>query len=282
MTLIPLWLVVNPASGSNSEAAVAQLTAALAEGGQAPSRVLRLPDDALPTRAQLEAANVATLAIFTGDGTVNAQVALLHGWQGAVLVLPGGTQNLLAKALHGDVDAATIARRLATGQSRRIQRTGVETSAGQALVEVLAGPAATWADVREGVRDLDLGTIASALGEAVRRTAGGARVTLEDPARGKPEGYRAVRIDAEQGTLTFDGYDAEDLGDLAAHGVSMLVRRDFRQGPHEKLGSAERLVCASAEPIVLMIDGERRDGHPREEFRCVTIPVEFLATGEMA
>lgn len=278
MTTIPLWLVVNPASGSNSEAAVAALTAALAEGGHAPTRVLRLPADELPTRAALEAANVATLAIFTGDGTVNAQVALLHGWEGAVLVLPGGTQNLLAKALHGDADAPTIAARLGRGELRRTRRSAVKTSAGDALVEVLAGPGATWADVREGVRDMDLSSIASALGEAVRSTAGGAAVSVSEPPLGKPEGYRAVRMDADDGTLTLDGYDAQDWADLAAHGVSMLVKRDFRQGPHEELGQADAVVCTSREPIALMIDGERRDGATQEEFRCITLPVEFLAS----
>ncbi|MET3472465.1 diacylglycerol kinase family enzyme [Novosphingobium sp. 1529] len=278
MTTIPLWLIVNPASGSNSEAAVAALTAALAEGGHAPSRVLRIPADDLPTRATLEAANVATLAIFTGDGTVNAQVARLHGWSGQVLILPGGTQNLLAKSLHGDVDAPTIAARLGRGELHAMRRHAVETSAGHALVEVLAGPGATWADVREGVRDMDLSSIASALGEAVRSTAGGAAVRVEEPALGKPEGYRAVRIDADDGTLTLDGYDAQDWADLAAHGVSMLVKRDFRQGPHEELGQAEAVTCASDEPIALMIDGERRDGAQRETFRCVTLPVEFLAS----
>jgi diacylglycerol kinase family enzyme len=244
--------------------------------------VLRLPADTLPTRATLEAANVATLAIFTGDGTVNAQVAQLHGWSGAVLVLPGGTQNLLAKALHGDVDAPTIAARLGRGELRRSRRPAVETSTGHALVEVLAGPGATWADVREGVRDMDLSTIASALGEAVRSTAGGASVSVSEPSLGKPEGYRAVRIDADDGTLTLDGYDAQDWADLAAHGVSMLVKRDFRQGPHEELGQADAVVCTSAEPIALMIDGERRDGTVRETFRCVTLPVEFLASDTAA
>lgn len=278
MSTIPLWLVVNPASGSNSEAAVAALTAALAEDGHAPARVLRLPADQLPTRAALEAANVATLAIFTGDGTVNAQVALLHGWSGAVLVLPGGTQNLLAKALHGDVDAPTIATRLGRGALQRVRRSAVQTSAGDALVEVLAGPGATWADVREGVRDMDLSSIASALGEAVRSTAGGAAVSVSEPPMGKPDGYRAVRMDADQGTLTLDGYDAQDWADLAAHGVSMLVKRDFRQGPHEELGQADAVVCTSHEPIALMIDGERRDGSMKETFRCVTLPVEFLAS----
>lgn len=278
MTLIPLWLVANPASGSNSPAALAALTAALAQGGHAPARVLHVPGDALPDRAALEAAQVATLAIFTGDGTANALIGGLHGWAGTVLVLPGGTQNLLSKALHGDCDAPTVARRFCAGEGARTLRHGVRTSAGDALVEVLAGPGATWADVREGVREGDLGTIATALGEAVRTTAKGAPVAVSEPELGAREGYRAVRVDAEAGTLTIDGYDARDWADLAAHGVSMLVKRDFRQGPHEELGQAPAVTCTSAQPIALMIDGERFDGSERETFRCVTVPVGFWAT----
>lgn len=276
----PLWLVVNAASGSNSAEAVAGVTAALAEAGHAPARTVCFPDDDLPDRAALEAAGVGILAIFTGDGTINSQVARLHGWAGDVLILPGGTQNLFAKALHGDVDVATIARRLGAGELRACQRHAVATSQGQALVEVVAGPAATWAEVREGIRDMDIGTIATALGEAVRNTASGAPVRVTEPMLGRPDGYRAVRIDAHRGTLSIDGYDADDLAQLAAHASNMIVRRDFRDGPHDKLGNAARVTCTSDAPMALMLDGERFDGTTAEHFSCITLPVQFLGSTE--
>ncbi|MCH7627884.1 MAG: diacylglycerol kinase [Proteobacteria bacterium] len=268
----PLWLLVNAASGSNTAESVEQLEQALR-----PARTLRFPDDELADRAALESAGVATLAIFTGDGTANSQVRRLEGWQGNVLVLPGGTQNLLAKALHGaDCTLGGILESLASGRLSRRQPRAVATSQGPALVEVLAGPGATWADVREGVRDLDLSTIASALGEAVRTTANGAPVRVAEPRLGKPEGYRALRLDATQGTLTLDGYDAQGIGDVAAQGVAMLVKRDFRAGPHDKLGTCERVTVESDDPIALMIDGERHDGSRRETFACITLDVHFL------
>jgi hypothetical protein len=80
--------------------------------------------------------------------------------------------------------------------------------------------------------------IASALGEALHHTTQGAPVVVSDPPLGKREGYRAVRIDAQAGVLDLDGYDADDWADIVAHGVSILIRRDFRQGPHEELGQA--------------------------------------------
>lgn len=279
----PLWLVVNAASGSNAPAVVEQLIEVLT-----PDRTVRFPDDALPDKATLEAAGVATLVVFTGDGTANSQVRALlgrdgGGWDGEVLILPGGTQNLLAKSLHGsDCTAEAIIATYRDGALVRTTHSAVETSQGPALVEVLAGPGATWADVREGVRDLDIATIASALGEAVRNTANGAPVRVTAPAVGKPEGYRALRIDAAEGTLTIDGYDAQGIGDVAAQGVAMLVKRDFREGPHDKLGTCDVLTCASDAPIALMIDGERFDGGVEERFACITLPVNFLARAAAA
>ncbi|MDF8333560.1 diacylglycerol/lipid kinase family protein [Novosphingobium cyanobacteriorum] len=273
---LPLWLVANPSSGSNSPESLAALQQALGEAGCAPARTILCPDDTLPTRADLEAAGVATLAIYTGDGTINATAKGIEGWQGHVLVLPGGTQNLLAKSLHGDVDPATIVQRLAAGTLAPRRRSAVKTSQGHALVEVVAGPGATWADVREGLRAPGIATLATALGEAVRETASGALVHVAEPLMGRPEGYRALRVDADSGTLNIDGYDASDWKELAAHATNMIVRRDFRDGPHQHVGTAPRLTCRSDEPIALMLDGERCDGGPQETFECVIFAVEFL------
>ena len=51
--------------------------------------------------AELDAAGIKRLAIFTGDGSLNAAITNLYGWGGKILVLPGGTMNLLCKRLNG-------------------------------------------------------------------------------------------------------------------------------------------------------------------------------------
>lgn len=275
----PLWLVTNAASGSNSDAAVDDLVASLSASGFAPARVIRFPDEELPTREELEAAGVATLAVFTGDGTINTAASTLEGWQGALLVLPGGTQNLLSKSLHGDVPAEEVTGKLAS--ARRVRRNALRTSQGVALVELLAGPGAMWADVRESVRDLDFATIAETFTTALHETREGAGVRVVDPAgTGKSEGYRAVRmapVDAD--CMEADGFDFADWGEFAAQGFAMLVKRDFRQGPHDELGRFPSAVLESDGAIALMIDGERRDGGQREEVTCEEFALDFLATG---
>ena len=277
MTQHTTWLVVNAASGSNSDEAVDQLNDELARAGHAPARIVRLPGDDLPDAAVLDAAGVTVLATFTGDGTAGAQVAKLHGWGGHVLILPGGTQNLLARRLHGERSTADVVSELGSGRMQTVQLSLIRSAHGDALCEVVAGPGAHWSDVRETMRDGDVAGMASTLAEAIGKSAGGPAVALSDPVLGKPEGYPAVRLSPGPAGMAVDGYGADNAADFARQGMAIL-RRDFRQGPHDKLGYHAAVSCRSDEPIELMLDGERATGVLEERFEQALCPVKFLAS----
>jgi hypothetical protein len=272
------WLLVNTASGSNSDEATQAVTEALAGAGAAPARVVDIKRDGCPSRADLEAAGVATLVVFAGDGTVNAALTTIEGWDGAVLVLPGGTMNLLAKAVHGDRDAAEIAGELAS--LKPIHRCCIRSSQGTATIELLAGPGATWSDVREEMREGAIAGMADRAVEAVRQSTGGAMVRVIEPAVGREEGYAGVRLEPQADVLSADGYGAQGITDYVKQGIALL-RRDFREGPHDELGHFAEVTCASIDgsPIELMIDGERRTGGPRETFSLAPLGVNLLASG---
>lgn len=271
------WLLINSASGSFSQDALERLKDTFAQAGRPLARVVAFPDHPAPDRAPLEAAGVNMLAIYTGDGTINGVVTGLYGWAGQVLVLPGGTQNLLAKALHGGSSAEAIVAALGTGALTPTRRHLVRCSAGDGLCEVLAGPGAHWSDVREAMRERDLGGVAATLGQALGKSTGGAAVHVVEPALGKAEGYPAVRLHPGDGTIAVDGYGAETLGEYAQQGLALL-RRDFREGPHDELGGHAAVTCRSEERIALMIDGERFEGNQEERFTTHQCPVEFLAS----
>lgn len=271
------WLLVNSASGSNDDAAVTLLVEAMDAAGFPPERVVSIPADALPRRAELEAAGVDLLTVFTGDGTVNAVVTGLYGWGGRVLVLPGGTQNLLARSLHGESSPAEIVARLAAGELAPLRRHVIRSSQGDALCEIVAGPGAVWSDVREAMREVDVAGVAATMSEAIGQSANGPMVRITEPALGKPEGYSAVRIHPTGEELLIDGYGAEGLGDYALQGLALL-KRDFREGPHDELGGAREVLCRSDAPIELMIDGERKTGEAEERFAMTACEVDFLAS----
>lgn len=271
------WLVVNSASGSNDPDAVERVAAAIDAAKFDLGRQVCVPRDDLPTPAQLNGAGVRLLAIFTGDGTSNAQVTRLYGWKGEVLVLPGGTQNLLARSLHGESTADEILARLAAGRLMPVRRRMIRSSRGDALCEILAGPGATWSDVREELRERNLGGIATTLADAVRQTTGGPGVMLANPRIGRSEGYPAVRLYPGAADMAVDGYGASDLADIARQGLAILLR-DFRTGPHDELGEHARVTCQSETDIELMIDGERATGGPTETFEIMDCDVNFLSS----
>lgn len=273
------WLVVNSASGSNDDEATAALREALTAGGAPPDRVIDIQQDPCPDLAAVSGGGVGLVVVFAGDGTVNALVAGLEGWDGDVLVLPGGTANLLARALHGEREATEIAA--AVGSLRRVRRQSVRSSQGIGLIEVLAGPGATWSDVREGLREGDIAEVAATGVEAVRQSIAGPMVRLVDPALGREDGYSGVRLVPEQGHMAVSGYGAETFGDYLLQGVALL-KRDYREGPHDDLGCHHDVTCRSSEdaPIALMIDGERRTGQREERFVLAELAVNLLAAAD--
>jgi Diacylglycerol kinase catalytic domain len=272
------WLVVNTASGSNSDESVAAVCAGLTQGGATPARIIDIQSDGAPTRDVIEAAGVGLLAVFGGDGSINSVVAAMQGWDGDVLVLPGGTANLLAHALHGEREAPEIAASLAS--MRRIARNCVRSARKTALIELLAGPGATWSDVREELRGGAIADLADSALEAVRQSTGDAMVAIIEPPLGRELGYAGVRMVPEAQGMAVSGYVTQGIGDVLRQGIALL-RRDFREGPHDTLGDHREIVCHSLDgsPIELMIDGERATGSSEETFSLAPLAVHLLAGG---
>lgn len=273
------WLIVNAASGSNSEESCATVRADLGAHGVTIARVLAVPDDPLPTPAELDREGIQLVAIYTGDGTLRSALTRLQGWNGAVLVLPGGTTNLLSKALHGDRPVEDILADLP--RMARIRRHGIQSAAGLAVIEVVAGPGAKWSDVREGLRAGDVGAVAATAVEAAQASAGGVTVRLADPDIGRSDGYPGIRLSPEADGIDVEGYGAETIAEYLAQGIALL-RRDFRTGPHDELGRHAAVHCLSSdgEPIELMLDGERACGPAAMQFSLAEIGVDLLTSAD--
>lgn len=274
-----IWLVVNPASGSNEAEAVAELRRMLEEAGFAIARETAFPDDPAPTPQDLDSADIQLLAIYTGDGTINTVVTGLYGWDGAVLVLPGGTMNLLSHRLHGEHDAERIIADVAAGRARRMRPAVARSSAGDALAGLLAGPGTRWGEVREALRSFDVLETAESAGEALAESTNGAPVACIRPQIGLAEGYPLLAIDPHEDGLHVVAYHAETPGEYLSQALA-LIRRNFREGPHDDLGAVPELVIAAqdGEPVSLLVDGEQAEGAASEHVTLARCGVDLLAT----
>jgi len=244
-----LWLVLNTASGSTTAAIVGELETACA-GFEIVGRT-DFPADALPDTGGLVAAGVDTLVVFGGDGTINAATCKVDDWNGAALILPGGTMNGLSKALHGDVAWRDI---LARAADAPVEQVPVATCGEhRAMVGVILGPAAAWFRAREVVR-------AGAWSKLLRAVTYAARKTFARTIRVAGDGahigrHRAVIVTPLAGALEIASIDTASWFAAARLGIDWLTGH-WRDDPDVHVTMSSSVTCTARRPITVLFDGE--------------------------
>lgn len=274
-----IWLVNNAASGSNDDAALAALDACCGEHGLRVAHRTVFPEHDLPTPAMLDAAGIDLVAVFAGDGTINSLIAALAGWNGALLVLPGGTMNLLYHRLHGERSMEEVVAAVARGETV-LRRPGViRCPAGNAYAGMLAGPGTAWGRVREAMREAAVVELAESTVSAIDETLTGEMIRCAEPALGRPEGYPLLCLEPGDEAIEVVAYHAETAREYLTQAWA-LVRRNFREGPNEVLGRTRKVRLASTQgnPFGLLIDGEQAEAAPEVEFALAAAEVDLVAT----
>lgn len=271
-----LWFITNPQSGSSDATKAEAIEAACTERGLRFVGRTDFPDQALPTSGQLDAADADTVVLFAGDGTINAAVCALADWKGAILILPGGTMNLLAKALHGDADPAAIIA-AAHDDERRVALPYVEAGKHRALVGLIVGPAASWFKAREHVRAGRLGSILPAMRMAWRRTFGrGIRLS---GAPGFQPRVQGAYIRAEEDHLKVAAVDARDFRSVADLGWSW-VTGDWVAARAVTEVRADRVMIAEKKAVLALFDGEPVSLDPGTRIGVGRTLEQFIATAK--
>lgn len=274
------WLIYNGSSGSHDDAALEQLVAGLGAAGHAPARVVDCREGA-PDAAEADAHGLGLIVVHGGDGTLSRTLAGLEGFSGQVLPLPGGTFNLLAREIFGERSAADIVELLAQGRLAVKRRTCIRGERSMALAELLVGPGAKWADVREEMRDLNLTEVIAKGWDAAAMSTVGPMVALAEPAGGRADGYAGIRLCPRAEGIAIQGYGTEGIGEFLQQGIAIL-KRDFREGPHDDLGQAPAVDCRSLDDqaLPLMVDGERCEGPAKVRFSLDSFDCNLLGLAD--
>lgn len=271
-----IWLIANGRSGSTGEDAIRAAREKMEGLGASVTRFIDLAEEDLPDPGDTPPDAIASLG---GDGTAHAVIAR-YGPDARLplMILPGGTMNLLSGKLHGrDADVDAVLERLLRGAAVE-RRMPLLTGPGFAsLVGVIAGPATAWGDVRENMREGGIGAVLEKMRDAISETFEGAPIRIA----GMAGDHSAIFIEPQaDGQLHAWSVQTEGLGDLAAHGWAWL-NRDFLGGPTEKLTQDRVLTLESARRrIGLLVDGERKEADGPLRLEWAECPARFLATAD--
>lgn len=269
-------LIINAASGSAGAVSEEEVVAGLARAKLEVVRTVRLPDDTLPTQTETAASSISVIAILSGDGTIASVCQEMAGWDGGILVLPGGTMNLLSRRLHGEQAVAELLESLAEAKVEAENISIIRAPDVEVFTGLIAGPSTRWGEVRESIRNLDIGELVEKVPEAWTATTTSESVRIE----GLDGGYPAVFVQPlDNGKLGVRAFRADGVGDMLSHGIAWL-RRDFRDGPNDDLGEMGEVIIVddSDRKIGLLIDGEQSEG--RSPLTCTAgmSSIRFLRT----
>jgi len=277
-------VVVNPRSGSVSEAAPDQLRADLeARGIRANLHIV----GAQPFGAMLDAvfeARPDLIIVLAGDGTVRA-VAARAGADGPLIApLPGGTMNMLPKAVYGVTDwRQALKLALDDGVERRIAG-GVVDGEPFFCAAILGAPA-LWAPAREALREKNFSLGLTRARRALRRTfAGRLRYRLDRSELRQAEALvvitplisTAMKADEGLEAAIMTTADASEAFRLAA----TAVFSNWRNDDAVETQVVRRAHAWARSPIPAILDGETVHLSTYADIRF--LPVGFRALAPVA
>ena len=253
-------MLVNPLSGGVGPDAVAQAEAILAEYDLEAS-VVALEGDKFDE--QIEAAIEAcpdALLVLAGDGTAGT-IATRAGPRGPLVApLPGGTMNMLPKALYGTGDWKA-ALRLALSEGADICVSGGEVEGHVFYCAAILGSPALWAPAREAVREGDFKLAWTYARRALKRSfTGRMRYALDG---GISRRVEAMVFISPMISRAMDEPVGLEAAAMSTHGAAEAIRlaahavfNDWRRDAAVRTRPTKRAVIRARSRIPAVIDGE--------------------------
>ncbi len=147
-----LGVLLNRSSGRRDAATEGALADVLAEAGVAPAMLEYVPGDEVDAALnRLTAAGLEALIVLGGDGTIRSAAEKCSKADIPLIALPGGTMNMLPKALYGERTWQQALRD--TVAAPRLARIGAGQVGGfRFFCAGIFGAPAHWAEAREALR----------------------------------------------------------------------------------------------------------------------------------
>ena len=266
--------VVNAASGSVGKGAGEALEAIVKEFGLSVHVAEVQPAGIVAAVKAAVAAGPDLVIVLAGDGTARLAAELCGPDGPLVAPLPGGTMNMLPKALYGPADwRAALRLALGSGEARPVS--GGEVGGKGFYVAAILGAPALWADAREAVRAMEFRKALARAQRAFRRTFHGSlRFDLADDRKRKAEALTLMCPLVSKALTRADALEADALDPRGVAEAFRLGLRaafggllgDWRQDPAVTTELCRRGQAWARGRIPAILDGEPNRIPRRETF----------------
>jgi diacylglycerol kinase family enzyme len=234
-------------------------------------------------RSFTEAAHqkLQVLVALGGDGTIR-RAAEACAAQGAYLIpLPGGTMNMLARALYGDMSWQDALHKILAATSAKVL-SGGRVAGKQFYIAAIVGAPTLWTEARESIRERDIGN-AIEKGAVAFQSMFETKVQYFMSAGMKGEAEAVAVIcpliseemsDSEQ-ALEVAIVDVEN----AAEVIGLATAAAFGNWRHDRnilLTKTKRVAVQSSTDIPAILDGERVNLGKTAEIDFVSKAVNVL------
>ena len=202
------------------------------------------------------------LAVLGGDGTIRTAAEACTRTDTSLLPLPGGTLNMLPRALYGDMSWQEALKSTLAAPSRKPLSAG-RTGDALFFVAAIVGAPGLWMEARESLRERELGDAVEKSAVALRAIfETKIRYSISPGVRGEADVLAVVcplvseeMSDSEE-ALEAAAIDVENAGELFRLATASAFGR-WRDDETVTLTKTRKVTVQSNKDIPVFLDGER-------------------------
>lgn len=253
--------LLNTSSGSCDLQAEEDMAAILGAAGLSPVRLwCGAGSEVDQAVVEAKAHELDLLIVLGGDGTIRAAAESCDEAGPLLMPLPGGTMNMLPKALYGDRNWREALK--ATLAEPTVQPVhGADANGHRFFIAAILGGPTQMAEAREAMRERDLAG-------AVEKGVAALRNALDNDLHFKFGNHTGVaesvavlcpltsrRLSDDEEVLEAAAFKVEGAGDALRLAWNATFR-DWRADPTVERAKVRRADITSADPIPALLDGE--------------------------